>query len=270
MEYTLKVAAVNGDVVPLGAVAVALAQAKATAFGTEEFHLARFKFNYREYISELLAEVMADNLKVCDHRGQPKDWYDITRAAHRNGTLSIVRRYATEPDWEKLQQETPRLVEGVDVWDFSNVDLGPAEPDDDATCLLALHVKLSFLNAWGRVRGDEFRISSEGVEWLEGWGDLGALQVSVFGTAREPGVTAATVRPVPRERAQDMAIREMLVSRGYVLKALPPFENGKRGVKAEIRAELMKDTALFSTARVFGTAWQRLLDDEKHGIAYAS
>jgi len=61
--------------------------------------------------------------------------------------------------------------------------------------------------------------------------------------------------PIPRQRHQEEAILRVIDELGYLAKALPKSKPGKKGVKAEVRANLR---CLLGT--VFDKAWQRLRD----------
>lgn len=62
---------------------------------------------------------------------------------------------------------------------------------------------------------------------------------------------------LPKQRAQERRILELLASQGYNPLELPPRMPGKTGTKAKIKALALLDTALFSD-KSFDTAWQRL------------
>ena len=64
---------------------------------------------------------------------------------------------------------------------------------------------------------------------------------------------------VPKQRAQERRIIELLRAQGYEPQALAHRAPGKPGAKAEIRTLALNEPALFTT-KTFDTAWQRLRD----------
>lgn len=56
---------------------------------------------------------------------------------------------------------------------------------------------------------------------------------------------------------QEKAIRDEITNLGYDPKRLPRYEPGKPGIKAAVRAEMMKKPKLFTDSS-FEKAWQRL------------
>ncbi len=71
-----------------------------------------------------------------------------------------------------------------------------------------------------------------------------------------------TTAPVPKQRAQENRILELLASKGHDPMKLPDREPGRPGVKSEIRALALVDRGLY-TAGTFDDAWQRLRDDDR-------
>lgn len=67
---------------------------------------------------------------------------------------------------------------------------------------------------------------------------------------------------VPKQRAQEDRILELLNAQGYSPLALEPRAAGKPGPKAEIRTLAMNERGLFTT-KTFDTAWQRLRSDKR-------
>jgi len=160
MDYKLKLAAINGDVIPLYIVAVAQAMRDATAGGTP-YHDATFKGRLTGYILDLLEEVCSGRLKVCDSFGSPLAVDNSIAATEHFG---YAMRYVKEPDWEKLHREIPPIGEGV--WDFTHLDLGPREIDKTKPHIFWF-TKLKTLNDWAKERGDSFSICHEGVGWVD-------------------------------------------------------------------------------------------------------
>ena len=68
---------------------------------------------------------------------------------------------------------------------------------------------------------------------------------------------AGAVKPLQRTAAQDSAILFEIKIQGYDPLALPKNLPGKPGVKATIRAALLRNS-LFAGGRVFDKAWERL------------
>ena len=67
---------------------------------------------------------------------------------------------------------------------------------------------------------------------------------------------------------QEEAIKKVLIEDGYDLMNLPKPKNGLPGPKAFIKKRVTSDKHLFSSNKVYGIAWQRLLAERKE-IAYA-
>lgn len=66
----------------------------------------------------------------------------------------------------------------------------------------------------------------------------------------------ARSRPPKQQVFQEEEIIRVIIKCGYDPKALPPNQNGKPGVKLEVRSQLI------FTSNVFDKAWQRLLDSK--------
>ena len=105
MEYTLKVSAISGDIVPLMAVAQAMALRDATAEGTP-FHKPMYDGRYHGYIRDLLEEVRSGRLEVCNHFGSPITVDPNVEATSHFGHTTC---YQKEPDWRALRRTTPPL-----------------------------------------------------------------------------------------------------------------------------------------------------------------
>lgn len=65
---------------------------------------------------------------------------------------------------------------------------------------------------------------------------------------------------LPKQRAQESRVLELLKSQKYDPLKLPLREPGKSGAKAKVRKLALLEIKLF-TAKSFDTAWQRLRDD---------
>jgi hypothetical protein len=71
-----------------------------------------------------------------------------------------------------------------------------------------------------------------------------------------------TVAALPKQRAQEARILELLKAQGYEPLTLAQRTPGKPGPKAEIRTLALNEPAMFS-AKTFDTAWQRLRDTDE-------
>lgn len=70
-------------------------------------------------------------------------------------------------------------------------------------------------------------------------------------------------KPIPRTKAQNDAILAAIRSKGLDPKRLPKNPAGKPGIKTELRnACLSQHRAIFSSAKVFNIAWDRLRAEE--------
>lgn len=103
MEYTLKVSAISGDIVPLMAVAQAMALRDATAGGSP-FHKPMYDGRYRGYIRDLLEEVRSGRLVVCNRYGSP---IAVDPNVEATSHFGHTTRYQKEPDWKALRKTTP-------------------------------------------------------------------------------------------------------------------------------------------------------------------
>lgn len=163
MEYTVKTAAIDGDIVPLAAVAECMARAKTTAFGAAPFHTRKFDHFFREYAKLLVEEAQAGRLLVCSHIGKAIDAANIIADPKVFGEPTVMKMDGKH-----------------DKDDF------PTEPDWELTHLLGLHVALSSLNEWGKATGRAYVVSHEQVVWLEGWkDDKGDLTVTAHWQAAQ-------------------------------------------------------------------------------------
>lgn len=72
----------------------------------------------------------------------------------------------------------------------------------------------------------------------------------------------ATVAPLPKQRAQEDRIIELLKSLKHDPLKLPSKSNGLPGVKAAIKKLALSEKSLF-TNKTFDTAWQRLRDEAR-------
>ena len=80
-------------------------------------------------------------------------------------------------------------------------------------------------------------------------------------SAVEKGANEAeSVKPIQRGAAQDAAILKQIKVLGHDPLNLPPNRAGKPGTKAAVRAALKRDR-LFTGAKVFDKAWERLTEN---------
>jgi len=88
------------------------------------------------------------------------------------------------------------------------------------------------------------------------------VEMQASDTAKVPKMVA----PMPKQRAQEQRILQLLNAQGYTPQALTQRAPGKPGPKAEIRSLAMNEKNTFST-KTFDTAWQRLRDSGEIGGA---
>lgn len=258
MKYELRMPAIHGDVIPLIFVASEMARAASTAYGTTPPHKPMYKGQLPGYVKLLLNISRAGHLLVCNQFGDQRSAEELIAEAKRSGDISEVSRFLVEPDWEKLHQESEPILPGVGVLDFTGIDLGPTEIDWDRTNLGCLFTKLQHLNEWGKTKGDEFVISSDGVEWIDERGvQVSAQDAATPAPVVAEGASDASEKPVQRSAAQDAAILTAIREVGLNPLALPKNEPGKAGPKAAIRLA-MEGNPLFVGKTVFNKAWERL------------
>lgn len=101
---------------------------------------------------------------------------------------------------------------------------------------------------------------------IDGWETCIAVAAPDAQTQTDNQPQAASVKTVgasaglPRQRAQENRIVELLRAQGHDPLALPAREPGKSGAKAEIKILALLEPALF-THKTFDTAWQRVRED---------
>lgn len=95
----------------------------------------------------------------------------------------------------------------------------------------------------------------EGGKWVK----LGTPQAPEVPQELIATKVPATVAALPKQRAQEARILELLKAQGYEPLALAQRKPGKPGPKAEIRTLALNEPAMF-TPKTFDTAWQRLRD----------
>lgn len=139
MQYELRLSAPSLDVLPLVAIADAVARAVATAGGTP-LHKPTYQGKLRKVSEWIIDDARGGRLAVTDQDGRPGTFDEVIQRAKNDGTYSEVRQSQTS----------------------SEVDL-------TMTQALCVFTTLLHLNAWARERGDEFSISACG--WIDerGW-----------------------------------------------------------------------------------------------------
>ncbi|WP_291981812.1 hypothetical protein [Candidatus Accumulibacter sp. ACC005] len=139
MQYELRLAAPSLDVLPLVAIAEAVARAAATA-GDTPFHKPTYQGKFRKLLEWVVSDAREGQLVVTDQDGKPGTFNEVIQRANDDGT-------------------------------YSEVLSGPSSTDVDLsmTHALCIYTTLSSLNEWARERGDEFSISRVG--WIDerGW-----------------------------------------------------------------------------------------------------
>jgi hypothetical protein len=75
----------------------------------------------------------------------------------------------------------------------------------------------------------------------------------------------SAVKPVQRAKAQDEAIKAKIQQLGHTLLALPKNISTKAGVKAAVRAAVVRENPSMWQGKVFDKAWQRLRDNNEIG-----
>lgn len=102
------------------------------------------------------------------------------------------------------------------------------------------------------------RATNELVVWRRAMVNQLLLPVVVSHTG--PLVAAGTSVPLPRQRAQEKRILELIEAAGHDALKLPKSERGKKGIKSTVKVLALKEPALF-TPNSFDKAWQRLRED---------
>jgi len=103
MQYTIKLAAISGEIVPLVFVAEAMARRDATA-GDTHFHKPTYDGRLRVYIRALLEDVRSGRLEVCNDIGSP-----IAVDYNVEAPFGYASRYVKEPNWKTLRNKTPPI-----------------------------------------------------------------------------------------------------------------------------------------------------------------
>lgn len=74
---------------------------------------------------------------------------------------------------------------------------------------------------------------------------------------------------MPRKKTQGMLQEEIILTYikelGYEPTRLPRNEPGRKGIKAEVRAEIEIGQEPFKTLKIFNNVWQRLREEKLIG-----
>lgn len=76
----------------------------------------------------------------------------------------------------------------------------------------------------------------------------------------QPETSVDMVRPLQRQQTQQAAILKACKAAGYDPLKLPKFRPGKPWVKGEVWGKLKVEKSIFTSRKVFDTAWQNLRD----------
>lgn len=191
MDYKLRIPKLTGHVVSLLSVAVAIAQARATAFGTEEFHNPTYEGTLRHAEAALLDAAKGGQLKVCDNLGFLESAEEIIEKARLAGTYHEVHRYVTYPDWNALRKKYPDRTNTNGVFDGRGLDdeLGERVIDHSASEFCCLYATLTQLNNWGASVGNSFSLDEKSLPWIDERGVMGEPDAL---SATHPTVEPAT------------------------------------------------------------------------------
>jgi hypothetical protein len=95
-------------------------------------------------------------------------------------------------------------------------------------------------------------VMREGIVMIE---EVKRMESSVFNTSGM--LLALPLKAVPKHAAQESALLQLIGQIGHEPKSLPRNAKGKPGVKADVKREALKHTAIF-TVSTFEHAWERL------------
>ncbi|WP_291996583.1 hypothetical protein [Candidatus Accumulibacter sp. ACC012] len=143
MQYGLRLASPSLDVLPLAAIADAVARAAATG-GDTPFHKPTYQGKFRNLLEWVVTDAREGRLAVTDQDGKPGTFDEAIQRAKDNGTYSEVSKR-------------------------SNEEAASNDVDLDATHALCVYTTLKNLNDWAGEQGNEFAISRVG--WIDerGW-----------------------------------------------------------------------------------------------------
>lgn len=171
MHLVLRLSSPSLDVLPLVAIADAVAGAAATG-GDTPFHKATYKGKFRKLQDWVVDDARAGRLAVTDQDGRPGTFDEVVQRAKNDGTYSEV----FEPSEEILQ----KIADGEP---FSDALQDPASRkfDLNATHALCVYTTLKNLNDWASAQGNTFSISRVG--WID---ERGWIEPSDVATDRHP------------------------------------------------------------------------------------
>ena len=235
VRFEIKLPAITGDMVPLFAIADAMARRDATAGGTD-FHEPVYKGRLARYESMLLKHVRARQLRTCDDDGDVGEPAVIVQRRIARGGVRVLRDVAP-PCAKKGRKREPVL----------SADVTPdgLAVDEDQTWLINLFVNLKALNDWASGIGHEFAVTHDGVSWCDERGvvrpgatDKATLYVPVAQRCDERGVSRpdATLPAdeTPEDR-DDRRYRELVAAGGdYVHDGKLWGATGPRGLSAKL------------------------------------
>ena len=211
MRFEIKLPAITGDMVPLFAIADAMARRDATAGGTD-FHEPVYKGRLARYESMLLKHVRARQLRTCDDDGDVGEPAVIVQRRIARGGVQVLRDVAP-PCAKKGRKREPVL----------SADVTPdgLAVDEDQTWLVNLFVNLKALNNWASGIGHEFAVTHDGVSWLD-----------ERGVVRPDATLPADETPEGRD---DRRYRELVAAGGdYVHEDNTWRATGPRGLSAKL------------------------------------
>lgn len=164
MRYELRLSAPSLEILPLVAVADAVARAAATAGGTP-FHRPAYRGKLGNIAAWIVDEARKGRVTITDQDGRPGSFDELIQRSKRRRSYSEVLRTARS-----------------------------TEIDPMMTQAMCIYTTLRSLNKWASERGDEFAISHVG--WIDERGLIepkGSACVAVIINGRE----AIPVRAIP-------------------------------------------------------------------------
>lgn len=260
MEYKINIPK-SEVAVTLLSVAHSMAMAKTTREGTTSFHKPTYDNIYERICTTLVSQVELGKLKTCNYDGIEVTPDELTQ------DMQILNTYVVKPNWEEIKKQHPECeVEGTGCFNFSgvNLDLGESKPDLIQSKLNCYQSTIQQLNKWGD--GTNVFIANE-MPVDEVVSDLKDSEGNVivagyyrsyagFSSEEEPENTETpTSKPLSRQQFQEDEILRVIRELGLIPTSIPQWESGKRGVKAQVRDELVGNAF---PERVFEKAWERL------------
>ena len=235
MEYTIRVPKITGEVVPLFAVVDAMAKAKATTFGTTDFHKPTYDGAYAAIGESLLLEVQSKRLTICDQNGFALS--DLAQATLAGSPCDSSRKYVVEPDWESLKKQHPDAEVGPGMWNWTGIDLGETEVDAAQSKLISYQTSLHFLNEWGGKTGNVFHVADMPVEMKDF--DLKNEKGEVIKAGYFRGfvgqMTQADVHVGEADPAKTIAVPNVTIDGKPSQEAGEPYMQKGRNVRAAVK-----------------------------------